>query len=291
MILEILPNTLYSQSNVNALLYNKNSAIIYKTLSSSLIDKQMFLSSMVIIFVVKGEQIIRNYDGESILAKQGQMLALAKDMYLVSDFVALNETFEAMLFFIDDDVIEAYAQSKESRSLKKTEKNSLLKQSISKIKSNDYILEYIHSTRTIYTGKINDRRILELKLLELLSLLGLEADNHQFLSALNEPTKYRSIKKLMDDNYLNNLKVNDYASLSGRSVTTFIRDFKRVYGETPNKWLIKKRLAKAQDLLRNTALNVTDVSLDVGYENVSHFIHAYKLQYGVTPKKEKLNKN
>ena len=153
------------------------------------------------------------------------------------------------------------------------------------------IFSNIFVQRTIYTGKINDRRILALKLLELLSLLGLEEDNHQFLLTLNEPTKYRSIKKLMDDNYLNNLKVNDYAPLSGRSVTTFIRDFKRLYGETPNKWLIKKRLAKAQDLLRNTAFNVTDVSLEVGYEKVSHFIHAYKLQHGVTPKKEKLNKN
>ena len=150
MILEILPNALHFQPNIESLLHDKNNAIIYKTLSSSLIDKQMFLSSMVIIFVVKGKQIIRNYDGKSIVAEQGQVLALAKDMYLVSDFVALNDTFEAMLFFIDDDVIEEYTQSNESQHLKNTENNNAQKQSISKIKSNDYILEYIRSTNYLY---------------------------------------------------------------------------------------------------------------------------------------------
>jgi transcriptional regulator GlxA family with amidase domain len=88
----------------------------------------------------------------------------------------------------------------------------------------------------------------------------------------------------MEDNYLGNLKINDYAILTGRSVSTFTREFKRLYGITPNKWLIKKRLKKAHDLLNDTNMNVTQVSMEVGYENISHFIKAYKEVYGVTPK-------
>ncbi|MBL4673950.1 MAG: helix-turn-helix transcriptional regulator, partial [Arenicella sp.] len=92
------------------------------------------------------------------------------------------------------------------------------------------------------------------------------------------------------ENYLSNLKISDYAILTGRSDSTFNRDFKRLFGTTPKKWLITKRLSKSHQLLCNTELNVTQVAIEVGYENVSHFIAAYKKTYGVTPKSTLTNK-
>ena len=115
-------------------------------------------------------------------------------------------------------------------------------------------------------------------------MLELQDNSKAFISSLVSSIQKRSIKKFMEENYLNNLNINDYALLTGRSISTFNREFKSLYGTTPKKWLITKRLNKSHEILKNTNLNVTEVSMEVGYENVSHFIDAYKKTYGITPK-------
>ncbi len=286
MILEVLPDSLYSKANINTLLSDKNNSIIYKTLDKNLIDKKMYLSSLAILYIVKGKQVIQSYDGGSIVVQQGQMVALSKDLYLVSDFVTEKGTFEAMIFFIGYAIVEKYIVSNGVN--KKT--NASEHNSVSKIEATKQITEYVRSIQCVYQGVINNSALLELKLLELLHLIDQEGNNSAFLLSLNTFSKKRNIKKFMESNYLNNLKIDDYAALTGRSVSTFIRDFKRLYDITPNKWLISKRLKKAQALLGSTSLNVTEVSMEVGYENVSHFISAYRSKYGLTPKQEQSKK-
>ena len=83
---------------------------------------------------------------------------------------------------------------------------------------------------------------------------------------------------------LSNLTVTDLAALSGRSVTSFNRDFKKTYSTTPKRWLLDQRLEYANTLLEQTDQTVTDIALQIGYENVSHFIKAFKDKYGATPK-------
>lgn len=91
----------------------------------------------------------------------------------------------------------------------------------------------------------------------------------------------------MKKNYLRNLRVEDYALLTGRSKSTFIREFKQLYNNTPNQWLITQRLDKAHEILTNSESSVTDVAFEVGYENVSHFISAYKRRFNITPNQAK----
>ena len=85
-------------------------------------------------------------------------------------------------------------------------------------------------------------------------------------------------------NYDKNFTVTDFANLSGRSLSTFNRDFKRKHGQTPKQWLIKKKMEKAKVLL-SEGMNVTTCAIEIGYSNVSNFIKAYKLIHGETPNK------
>lgn len=101
MILEILPSSLYGSPNIKVLLRNKTSLIITKSLSKNLIDKKMYLSSVAILLVVKGKQIIKGYDGADLTVKENEMVILPKDLYVVSDFVTSQHEFEAVIFFID----------------------------------------------------------------------------------------------------------------------------------------------------------------------------------------------
>ncbi|RYF78155.1 MAG: AraC family transcriptional regulator [Cytophagaceae bacterium] len=90
---------------------------------------------------------------------------------------------------------------------------------------------------------------------------------------------------LMSTYLLKPLSMNELARISGRSLSAFKRDFEEHFHTSPGHWIRRKRLEHAHFLLRNTDKNVSEVSLEIGYESVSHFIKAYKLQYGFTPKR------
>ena len=290
MILEVIPEYLFTLPNIEVLFSQKKSSILHKTLNENLIDKEMFLSTVVILFVIKGKQIIRSYDSESIVVQEGHLLFLMKDMYLVSDFVTDDEeAFEAILFFMDDEFIEKYRLS--SYGAIKLSASSAVKSRVSTLHPNSQINLYMDALMRVYRKTANSQQLLELKLMELLHLVSFQDGGvsilASFLSLSHKPEK-RNIKSFMEENYLKNLKVEDYALLTGRSLSSFIRDFRRLYSTTPNKWLIQKRLKKANKLLTTTNLNVTETALEVGYENVSHFIKAYKKCFGHTPKIEKI---
>jgi AraC-like DNA-binding protein len=137
----------------------------------------------------------------------------------------------------------------------------------------------------------NNSPLVDIKIIEFLLLLAADSKNIDFIASLIKSKQKRRIKQFMEDNYLGSLKVTDYAYLTGRSISTFNREFKRLYDSTPNKWLIHKRLSKSKELLISTNKTVTEVSIEVGYENISHFINAYKNQYGITPKQQRIKIN
>lgn len=279
MILEILPSSLYGSPNIEVLLKNNDSAIISKSLSKSLVNKKMYLSSVAILLIIKGEQIIKGYDEADLVVKENEMVILPKDLYVVSDFATDQSKFEAFVFFIDDLLIEKFLLLHPT----KRDTNKLVNK-VAKADIPSQVYKYIYSLNEVYQNSTSNQALLEIKVLEFLLLLELQGSSKVFIESLISPTSRRNIKEFMKANYLNNLKINDYAALTGRSASTFNREFKRLYGTTPNKWLINKRLSKSHELLNNTNLNVTEVSMEVGYENVSHFIAAYKKQYGMTPK-------
>jgi len=283
MILEILPANLIGLASVKLLLRDRKSTIYHKVLDSSLLDKEMYLSSIAILYIVRGKQIISNYDSKAVTVNEGQLLFLTKDMYLVSDFVTENGHFEAIIFFIDDSVVQQNCTPN---------KNNEIDYVIPTFDAGDQIYKYMQSLLDVYLHFENSHEMLEIKFRELLSLIKLQRNGEKFLSqfyGLESKHKRRDIREFMELNFLKNLNIEDYALLTGRSKSTFMREFKKLYDTTPNQWLIEKRLAKGHEMLMNTDVNVTDIAFEVGYENVSHFIKAYKNRYKITPKQLKSN--
>jgi len=286
MILEILPSSLYDLSNIEVILKNKSSSVMFKSLSENLENKKMYLSSVAILLVMKGEQIIQNYEKTDLVVKENEMVILPKDLYVVSDFVTNQDNFEAFIFFIDAALINKFLLVNATKQNEDKIENTVVKAKIT-----HQIHLFICSLTELYKDRQNDQALLELKTLEFLLLLERQENTKPFISALINPLKKRNISEFMEANYLSNLKVSDYATLTGRSDSSFNRDFKRLFGTTPKKWLITKRLRKSHELLKNTHLNVTQVAMEVGYDNVSHFIEAYKEMYGATPKFTLSNNN
>lgn len=97
-----------------------------------------------------------------------------------------------------------------------------------------------------------------------------------------EPWKI-DILDYLNENYMCDLSMKEIASYTGRSLATFKRDFAKVSDLTPQKWIIRRRLEAAHDLIRSGKKKVTEACFDVGFKNLSHFSKVYKEIYGVAP--------
>lgn len=123
----------------------------------------------------------------------------------------------------------------------------------------------------------------ELKLQE--ALMALLAIDERFIPTMfdfNEPWKI-DILSFMEENFSCDLSIEEIAHYTGRSLATFKRDFKKISDLTPEKWLIKKRLRKAYELLKSGRNKVVDVYTEVGFRNPSHFSTAFKKEFGMVP--------
>jgi AraC-like DNA-binding protein len=73
------------------------------------------------------------------------------------------------------------------------------------------------------------------------------------------------------------------------SLSTFKRRFARIYGTSPNKWLLEKRMQKAAQMLKQSECKVSEIYFELGYENLSSFIQSFKQVHGITPKQYQLS--
>lgn len=91
----------------------------------------------------------------------------------------------------------------------------------------------------------------------------------------------------LEKNYMNDLTLRDIARFTGRSLSTFKRDFRALSDLTPQRWLMRRRLEAAREMLRrDNKREVTDVCFEVGFKNLSHFSKLYKRTYGIPPTEE-----
>lgn len=125
--------------------------------------------------------------------------------------------------------------------------------------------------------------IINLKMQEALyCLLDTDKRFYPTLFDFNEAWKI-DLLPFMEENYMQDMTLEDFATYTGRSLATFKRDFAKVNDLSPEKWLIRKRLDKAYELLSNGNAKPSDVYMTVGFKNRSHFFNAFKRQFGVSP--------
>ena len=279
----VIPKGLHAYEKVEQLFkYNNNATILYKSFNYDSNNLEFYTQTYCIVFNCSGIETITSYDFKEVIIRENELLFLPKDMYLISDFIKTDKSLEAFLFFFDDDIIEKFL------SIKKLKKNIVYKKvSFYKMDVNSSVIEYMNALKQVSKNQFNSKHFLELKLLELLFIIDSTDTENRLINSLlsrNIDKNKRNIKSLMKKYFLSNLTLNDYAVLSGRSLSTFHRDFKRYNIITPKQYLLDLKLKYAYNLLKNSDKSVSEVSSEVGYENVSHFIKAFKKKYNTTPK-------
>jgi len=133
--------------------------------------------------------------------------------------------------------------------------------------------------------EMNDisEEIASLKITEAITILrSIDKKIDNVLANFEEPGKV-DIISFMEKNFIFNLPLEKFGYLTGRSLTTFKRDFRKAFSTTPQRWLTHKRLELAHYRLTQNKSKPIDVCYEVGFENLSHFSFAFKKQFGYSP--------
>lgn len=130
-----------------------------------------------------------------------------------------------------------------------------------------------------------DPQLVTLKQREaIMLLLRSHPELKDILFDFNEPGKI-DLEAFMNKNFHFNVHLNRFAYLTGRSLATFKRDFEHIFHNSPSRWLQQRRLQEAYYLIREKGRAPSDVYLEVGFEDLSHFSFTFKKMYGMPPSK------
>lgn len=125
--------------------------------------------------------------------------------------------------------------------------------------------------------------VVKLKIEEgIYALLKTGKEYYPILFDFTAPWKI-DILDFLNQNYMYEFTIEEIASYTGRSLATFKRDFAKVSDVSPQKWLMNKRLRVAHEKIQEQHIKASDVYVEVGFKNLSHFYTAYKKLFGYTP--------
>ncbi len=157
---------------------------------------------------------------------------------------------------------------------------------MSKLSSDILIRNYIEGILFYFQNpNLVTEEILILKLKEIILLLN-QTNNapaiRSILSNLFNPNTH-SFKEIVKAHYYENISLEELATLNNQSLSTFKREFKKLYNSSPATYLREKKLEKSIKLLVSTDLRTTDIAYECGFSNVSHFSKTFKNKYGISP--------
>ncbi len=190
-----------------------------------------------------------------------------------------GQPFKSINIFLDQESLRRYSAEHGIHVQRSYTGNSMIQLSHDRfIKSYfDSLLPYFDQPEQLTAA------LAELKTKEAIELLlRLGPPLKDFLFDFSEPHKI-DLEAFMNQNFTYSVPLSQFAKLTGRSLSTFKRDFKKVFAFAPEKWLHQKRLEQAHYLITQKNQPPATAYLEAGFENLSHFSYAFKKFFGYTP--------
>lgn len=235
-----------------------------------------------LVYLYSGEQVIEDRN-EKIVLQAGDCAFIKRDhrlkMYKNSKG---NELYKGISLTFKRSVLRDFYNKMNKAEIPKNV--PVLEKNVLKIEPRPDISSLFQSLTPYFDTNVKPTEgVTHLKLLEgIYTLLNISESLYPVLFDFTEPWKV-DILEFLNENYQDELTMEQIASFTGRSLATFKRDFNKISNLTPQKWLIKKRLEVAYFKLKEEGKKVQEVYVEVGFKNPSHFSTAFKKQYGISP--------
>lgn len=175
---------------------------------------------------------------------------------------------------------------RELPSLFQKPKNLISNKSGEKINTDFLIKKYVEGLLFYFENpSLVNEDILTLKLKEIVLLLAQSqnADSIQLiLSQLFSPTTY-SFKQIVEANVFSQLTIEQLAEQNNLSVSSFKREFAKLYNDTPANYIKNKKLEKAAELLLISDERITDIAFECGFNDLASFTRSFNDKFHSTP--------
>lgn len=244
-----------------------------------------FISNHILVYVYSGELILQRNGNKEILRK-GEALFIRRNhlMQKVKKPSENGDAFRAIFIELKPPFLKQLLKELPRLNISHKSSNNYLGYNYIYLGEHPFLKGLFHSIKQYFDTQIcPSKELLNNKLREAVLVL---LQTNDFLASIlfdfSDPWKI-NLSEFMENNYTSNLSLNEFAHFTGRSLSSFKREFQKIYSTTPGKWIIKKRLKLAHFEIINSDKQITDICYEVGFKNLSHFSKAFKSEYGQTP--------
>lgn len=154
------------------------------------------------------------------------------------------------------------------------------------IASIDVITKFIDSLEFYFSNPaLVNNDLIELKIKELVLLL-IQTDNAASILELVSDlysTRTVHLKNIIQLHLYSNLSLIELSKLSNLSLSSFKREFKKEFDDTPNNYIIAKKIDKAKELLKITNKPISEIAYDIGFNDPLYFTRIFKKKVGSSP--------
>jgi len=255
--------------------HNSRPKILYSCYYARSREGENFIPDHVFSYQVSGSLFINDgsndyvfNEGDFRLSRRNNLAKFIKQPPPGGEFKSLSVT-------LDQETLRNFSIEYGYKANKKEEGGSIINlEPLALYKS------YMDSLLPYLTESKENENIWSLKVKEaLLILLQTKPALKNILFDFTEPGKI-DLEAFMQKNFHFNVEMKRFAYLTGRSLATFKRDFEKIFHLSPNRWLQQRRLKEAHYLIKEKGRKPSDVYLEVGFENFSHFSYSFKQFYG-----------
>lgn len=275
-----IPDDVMSATKIGT---DKNVRLLQYTSATTTENFDVFLTHNALVYILSGIKQVRVAQS-GFQINPGELFLIPRGEYVMSQYLTGENGFRSvMLFFTKkaaQDILEQIGDS--MLTVERTKNNSAVK-----IISPNANIERLFLSLEAYSKGANPYmcELVRLKFAELIYLL-LDGPYRQFIvTFLVDASKCKnpSIASVLDNHLYSSATLEELAILSGRSLSTFKREFSSQYGEPPRSWIRKKKLERASFMLETTDKTMEEISEASGFVSTPHFSRLFKEQYLLTP--------
>lgn len=252
--------------------------LVYSCAFESYKGHEEFIPDHFLGFQLSGETHAFHEQGTTIIKENTVVLVRKNQLIRTMKHPSKQEKYQFLSITLDDETLRQYsAENKIIADQSFPDHQKLF------FEPDDFFKSYFVSLIP-YVNKTKDipPRLAALKVKEAIELLlQSNPDLKNLLFDFSEPHKI-DLKEFMNKNFMFNVSIEAFARLTGRSLSGFKRDFNKIFNMSPKQWLKERRLKEAYYLIKNKEKRPSDIYLDLGFENLSHFYYSFKQKFGVT---------
>jgi len=259
--------------------------VVLTCLEEKYLKNQVMLEHHCFVRILSGEVKIVSADRNEVFGPGDTILFPRRELSTVIQYPKDGQPYKCILIILKNERLKYY-YSRNPVTMYKPHRSAIHSYGAHPLLNSFFssLIPYFDLQDTL------PEKLLVLKIDEALTILRtIDNDVDAFLADFSEPGKI-DLADFMEKNYKFNMPLERFSYLTGRSLTTFKRDFKYIYGITPQRWLTEKRLKLAYYLLINGNQTTAEIYREAGFENLSHFSFAFKKRFGYAPQSIIINK-